>query len=233
VTAQSANILIVGVGGLGCPASLALAKARVERLTLVDPDVVELTNLHRQPWFRTSDIGKPKVLVAAERLRAAFPQLEVQALAQRLDLSNVEALLRGHQIAIDGTDEIETKFLLSDAVGVTNVPVVYGGVLRMQGQVMAILPGGPCLRCLFEQPPAADEVPTCSGAGVLGSVAGAIGALQAIAALRVLRGELVPGEMLIFDGRSLRQRKITVRRAPGCGCSRPKSFRPEVRTCPA
>lgn len=233
MTAQSANILIVGMGGLGCPASLALAKAGVERFTFVDPDVVELSNLHRQPWFRTSDIGKPKVRVAAERLRAAFPQVEVRALAEHLEPSNVEALLHEHQIAIDGTDEIEAKFLLSDAVGVTHVPVVYGGVLRMQGQVMAVLPGGPCLRCLFEQPPAADEVATCSGAGVLGSVAGAIGALQAITALRVLRGELVSGEMLIFDGRSLRQRKITLRRAPDCGCSRSRSLRPEVRTCPA
>jgi adenylyltransferase/sulfurtransferase len=145
----------------------------------------------------------------------------------------VEALLHGHQIVIDGTDEIEAKFLLSDAVSVTNVPVVYGGVLRMQGQVMAIVPGGPCLRCLFEQPPPADEVPTCSGAGVLGSVAGTIGALQAITALRVLRGELVPGEVLIFDGRSLRQRKITVRRSPECMCRRPRNFPPEVRTWPA
>jgi molybdopterin-synthase adenylyltransferase len=232
VSADRAHILIVGMGGLGCPASLSLAKAPVKRLTLVDPDAVELTNLHRQPWFRTSDIGKPKVLVAAERLRAAFPRLEVEAVVHRLGPSNVESLLQGHQIAIDGTDEIEAKFLLSDAVASTNVPVVYGGVLRMHGQVMAILPGGPCLRCLFERAPAADELPTCSGAGVLGSVAGAIGALQAITALRVLRGELVPGEMLILDGQSLRHRRITVGRALDCRCARPKGFLPEVSSWP-
>ena len=233
MTVHSARVLIVGMGGLGCPASLALARAGAERLTVIDPDAVELTNLHRQPWFRTSDIGKPKAMVAAARLRGAFPRLEVQPRVGRVDFNNVQTLVKDHDIALDCTDEIEAKFLLSDAVAPSRVPVIYGGVVRFEGQVMALLPGGPCLRCFFEQPPAAEDVPSCSRAGILGSVAGVIGALQAVTAVRVLNGEQIAGEMVVFDGRTLRQRQIGVRRRPDCLCTRAKSSATEVRTCPA
>src|SRR5262249_12438985 len=134
MTVRSARILIVGMGGLGHPASLALARAGAERLTVIDPDAVELTNLHRQPWFRTSDIGKPKAIVAAERLRAAFPRLQIQPLVGRVDLGNVQTLVKDHKIALDCTDQIEAKFLLSDAVAPIRVPVIYGGVVRFEGQ---------------------------------------------------------------------------------------------------
>ena len=196
MTVRSARILIVGMGGLGCPASLALARAGVERLTVIDPDAVDLTNLHRQPWFRTSDIGKPKAVVAAERLRSAFPRLEVQPLIQRVDLGNAQKLVTGHDIALDCTDQIEAKFFLSDVVAPSRVPVIYGGVVRFEGQVMALLPGGPCLRCLFEQPPAAEDVPSCSRAGILGPVAGVIGGvLMPMPCPAVMRSQLADGSI--------------------------------------
>lgn len=209
--------LIVGLGGLGCPASLALAQGGVRRFTFIDPDRVDVSNLHRQPWYRTDDLGAEKVLIARRRLVAAFPDAQVEALPERVTAENVSSLLGSHDVTVDGTDSIATKFLLSDAGVLTGRPVVYGGVLRMEGQVMLIRRGGPCLRCLFEQPNE-DDVPTCAQAGVLGSVAGLIGAWQAQAALRCLdepRSE--PQEMLsIFDAHRMLQRRVVVKRAVDC-----------------
>jgi adenylyltransferase/sulfurtransferase len=214
------RVLVIGVGGLGCPASLALSMAGVRTLALVDPDRVEESNLHRQLWYRRSDLGKLKVETAAIRLRRAFPRSQIEPIAVRVDERNVDALLRAHSVAIDGTDGMETKFMLSDAAVRCAVPLVYGGVLGMQGQAMLIAPGGPCLRCLFEAPPTPDDAPRCSEAGVLGSVAGVVGAVQAAFAYQVLRRRADPGKLVSIDGRSLRQRAIAVRRAadcPACG----------------
>jgi len=210
--------VIVGMGGLGCPAAVALARAGVDRLTLVDPDVVEVSNLHRQPLYGPEDVGRPKVEVAAERLQRAFPELEVETWALRVGPADVELLLRRHAIGIDGTDSVEAKFLLSDAVARTGTPLVSGGVVQWGGQAMRIDPGGACLRCLFGTPPGEDEVPTCARAGVLGSLAGVVGALQAALALGA---PSAPGRstLHVVDGRSLRFRSLTVPRASGCpGC---------------
>ncbi len=204
--------LVVGLGGLGCPASLELARAGCA-LTLIDPDQVERSNLHRQLWHRDDDLGRPKVLSAAEKLRAAFPGCAVEALHRRLDEQNADALFAAHDVVIDGTDGVEVKFLLSDAALRTGTPVVWGGVLRLEGQAMRIRRGGPCLRCLFEAPPT--EAPTCAQAGVLGPVAGLVGALQASLALS---GEEEPGvaRLHLFDGLKLTARQVVVRRQADC-----------------
>lgn len=214
-----ARVLIVGLGGLGCPVSLALAAEGVRRFTFVDPDTVELTNLHRQPWHHTADLGRPKVVSASERLRKAFPSAEVNARIDRLDEQNALELFGQHTLVIDGTDRIDAKFLLSDAAVRAGVPLIYGGVLKMEGQAMAIRPGGPCLRCLFETPPSDDAVPTCAQAGVLGPVAGYVGALQALLALTLLRGEGRTDELellRVFDAGALAQRTVRIRRARDC-----------------
>jgi adenylyltransferase/sulfurtransferase len=217
-------VLIVGVGGLGCPASLALARAGVRagirKLTLIDPDVVEATNLHRQPWHHDADLGRPKVLSAKEKLAAGFPQLEVDALQQRVATDNADALFRAHQLVIDATDGVETKFLLSDTAVRTGTPLIYGGVLRFEGLAMRIEPGGPCLRCLFESPP--DDAPTCAQAGVLGSMAGLMGALQAELALQQ-NAEPGVATLQVVDGRSLTFRAVRVRKRADCSCAGAKS----------
>ncbi len=223
----SARVLVVGAGGLGCPASLALARAGVGRLTLVDPDRVDVTNLHRQLWHRTSDVGRLKVESAAEGLRRAFPALRVDTLAERLDDRDAGPLFQAHDAVVDATDGTSTKLFLSDMAVATGVPLVYGGVLRMQGQAMRVEPGGPCLRCVYEEAPSPDAVPTCAQAGVLGSMAGLVGALQAGLVLERLTGAVPParGEALlhVLDGATLRGRQVRVRRAPDCeGCSRPR-----------
>src|SRR5450755_1879716 len=117
--------IIIGMGGLGCPASLALAQANVRRLTLVDADRVELSNLPRQPWYRTEDVGQPKVLVSAERLREAFPGLAVTSVLEQARPDTVESLVRGHDVVVDGTDSVAAKYFLSDSVASTGVPLVF------------------------------------------------------------------------------------------------------------
>ena len=210
------RVLVIGMGGLGCPASLALAYAGVREFTIADPDVVELSNLHRQPWYRSSDVGSPKVEVAAERLRDAFPSARVTALPFRVDSERAASLFVEHDVIIDGTDDVESKFLLSQIAVRHRVPLVHGGVIRFEGQAMLIAPEGPCLRCLFE-PPTRDETTSCARAGVLGTVAGVIGATQAVLGLAALNGEGNRyGRLIVFDGWKLSERAIAVSRAPDC-----------------
>ncbi|QSQ15859.1 HesA/MoeB/ThiF family protein [Myxococcus landrumensis] len=221
---ERSRVLIVGAGGLGCPASLALAQAGVGHLTLADPDQVDVTNLPRQLWHRPGDVGRNKAESAVAGLARAFPALSTEALPERVDANNVEGLFRAHDAVIDATDGVLTKFFLSDVAVLTGVPLVYGGVLRMQGQAMRVEPGGPCLRCLYETPPAPDAVPTCAQAGVLGSLAGLVGAVQALLVLELLTGasRRVPGEatLHVLEGLTLLGRRTRVERAPECpGCA--------------
>ncbi len=210
--------VIIGMGGLGCPAAVSLAGAGARRLTLVDGDVIETSNLHRQPLYAPPDVGRPKVEVARERLGRAFPGVDIEIWQRRVGPADVDALLSRHALAIDGTDSVEAKFLLSDAVARTGTPLVSGGVVQWGGQAMRIDPDGACLRCLYGTAPREDEVPTCARAGVLGSLAGVLGALQASLALGPAspRGQ---STLHVVDGRTLRFRTLTVRRVPGCpGC---------------
>ena len=230
------RVLVVGAGGLGCPASLALAQAGVGALTLVDPDRVDMTNLHRQLWHRTADVGRPKVESAADGLRRAFPRLGVETLLGRVAGDNAAALFQAHDAVVDATDGTATKLFLSDVAVATGVPLVYGGVLRMQGQAMRVEPGGPCLRCLYEEEPSPDALPTCAQAGVLGSMAGWVGALQALLLLEALglgreHAPRVPGEgvLHVLEGTTLRGRQVRVRRTPDCpGCARPRPLVPPL-----
>ena len=214
------RVLIVGAGGLGCPASLALARAGVGAITFADPDVVDPTNLHRQLWHRDEDVSRRKVESAARRLSQAFPAVEVDALPVAVEAGNADALFRAHDAVVDATDGIETKFLLSDAAVRTRTPMVYGGVLRMEGQVMEIGAGGPCLRCLFDAPPDPASVATCAQAGVLGSVAGVVGAMQARILVERLRNPTatLQGFSILrrFEGVALRTREVCVRRSADC-----------------
>lgn len=206
------RVLVIGVGGLGCPASLALAP-HASAMTLVDPDVVDLTNLHRQPWHHPGDVGRPKVESARAKISKLFPALRLTVAQRAVGAADVEGLFRDHDVVLDATDGVETKFLLSDASVLTRVPLVYAGVLRFEGLAMRIEPGGPCLRCLFETPPT--DVPTCAQAGVLGSMAGLVGGLQA----RLARfPNAVPGvaQLHVLDGHGLTFRTVKVRRRVDC-----------------
>lgn len=204
------RVLIVGAGGLGCPALFALEGAGVA-ITVVDDDVVDLSNLHRQVAYRAADVGVPKV----EALRRRFP--DVRGLRGRVDAANARALVRAFDVVLDGTDRLETKFLLNDACVGEGVALVHGGVIGWAGQLMAILPGEACYRCLFEAPPPPGCVGTCAEDGVIGPVAGVVGTLMAREALNILDGRPeLASALLVFDGRSGERRPVRFRRRAGC-----------------
>lgn len=193
------RVLVVGVGGLGSPVALSLADSNaVSRLTLVDPDRVELSNLHRQLLLRDGDLGAPKVVAAADALRARRPRarakkggdsLEIVSLPRRLGLDNAARLFREHDLVIEGSDDLPTKFLVNDHACALRVPAIIGGVVRFSGQVMTVWPGAACYRCLFEDPPEAELAASCSQAGVLGPACGVVAGLMSIEAQRILAGE--------------------------------------------
>jgi molybdopterin/thiamine biosynthesis adenylyltransferase len=219
---RSSSALVVGMGGLGCPAALYLAAAGVGRLGLLDDQEVELSNLQRQVLFADADRGRPKPLAAGERLQALDPAIELVPLLDTFRADNAERILRGYDVVIDGTDAFETKFLLSDAAVITRARLVHGAVLGWAGQVSTIVPGGACLRCLFREPPDMGAVPSCEEAGILGPVTGVVGSFQALEAIKVLlkTGDLLSGRILQFDGLRGSTRVTTFPRDPDCpACS--------------
>jgi molybdopterin/thiamine biosynthesis adenylyltransferase/rhodanese-related sulfurtransferase len=224
---KAARILLVGAGGLGSPAALYLAAAGIGRLGIVDGDRVELSNLQRQVLFGMADLGRPKAEAAAERLRAMNPEIESVPLAVRLAAANAEELLAPWDLVIDGSDNAATRYLVNDACVKLGKPDVWGAVLRFEGQLAVFgLPGGPCYRCLFPEPPPPGTVPSCAEAGVLGVLPGIVGTLQASAAIDLaLHGAQasgLAGRFLVYDGKSLRFREISLAADPACpSCADP------------
>jgi molybdopterin/thiamine biosynthesis adenylyltransferase len=217
--------LIVGVGGLGAPAATALATAGVGTLGLVDPDAVELSNLHRQPLYATADVGRPKIEVAAERLRALAPALRIESWRIRFGTGDSH-LLRRFDVVLDGTDTIAAKFMLSDAAVALGVPLVHAGVLGFRAQLLTVLPGrSACYRCLFEEAPPPGDVPSCQEAGVLGPVTALAGALQAAEAVRLLAGEpaAFADRLLSIDLAAGTWRRVPVAPNPRCPACVPRA----------
>jgi molybdopterin/thiamine biosynthesis adenylyltransferase len=217
VTARGA--VIVGVGGLGAPAAAALAAAAVSPLTLIDDDVVEASNLPRQPLYETGDVGTSKVEAAARRLRAHHAELRVTAIRTRIDAANAHDLLAGHSVILDGTDGLPSKALLNDAALALGIPLVHAGAVGLDGQLLTILPGrSACLRCLFPELPGEDDLPTCQQSGILGPVVGAIGLAAASEVRRIVSGEPpeLANRLAILDGTRVRWRIVTLRPNPRC-----------------
>jgi adenylyltransferase/sulfurtransferase len=216
--AEDAGVLVVGAGGLGCPALYALA-ARGVPVTVVDDDVVDVSNLQRQILHRAADVGRPKVESARDALLRRWPALEVTALALRVEAGNVDDLLsaRGFAAVLDGTDSFESKFLLNDACVRAGAPLVHGGVVGWIGQLMSVVPGHACYRCLFEAPPPPGHAPSCRDAGVLGAAAGVIGGRMAEEAIAIRDGApRLAGALETFDARTGQRRRIAIRPRPGC-----------------
>lgn len=196
-----AKVLIVGAGGLGSPASLYLAAAGVGTIGLVDGDQVSLSNLQRQVIHATSDVGRAKVDSAAEKLKAINPEIDIVKHEIFLSEDNALDLIRPYDFVIDGTDNFATKYLVNDACVMLNKSFCMGGISRYAGQVMTHRPGTACYRCLFPEPPNIAEVETCSVVGVLGSIAGMLGTVQATEAIKCLAGvgEPLYNTLLTFD----------------------------------
>ena len=215
-----ASVLVVGAGGLGVPVLQYLAAAGVGRIGVVDDDVVESSNLHRQPLYEVADIGRQKAVVAAERLRRMNHDLRCEAIAGRVDPGNVDALVAGHDLVVECTDNLRTKFLVNDAVVSGGKPAVFASVYQYEGQLQAWLPepDWPCLRCLWPEAPRDGMVGNCAEAGVLGPVPGTLGAMQAMLALRILLGiEPAPLRgLVVVNLLDNTTQNITAARDPAC-----------------
>jgi adenylyltransferase/sulfurtransferase len=216
---RSASALLVGAGGLGSPLGIYLAAAGLGRIGLVDFDVVDLSNLQRQVLYETQDVGRSKIELASQRLRAINPHVEIESHDLRLTSDNALELLAPYDLVIDGTDNFATRYLVNDACVLLGKPNVYGSIFRFEGQVSVFWADkGPCYRCLYPEPPAPGAVPSCAEGGVLGILPGVIGSLQATEAIKLLlgRGESLIGRLLLFDALEMRFRELRLRKDPRC-----------------
>lgn len=224
----SSRVLLVGAGGLGSPAAMYLAAAGVGTLALIDDDRVERNNLQRQILHVDAAVGQAKTRSAGERLAALNPGIAIETVQARLDAGNVDAIIDGYDLVIDGADNFPTRYLLNDACLRSGTPWVYGAVQGFRGQASLFAPGqGPCYRCLFpEPPPAAAFAPNCAEAGVLGVLPGVIGLIQATEAIKHLLGlgEPLIGRLLGYDALAMRFTETRLPRdpeCPACGGGRP------------
>jgi molybdopterin/thiamine biosynthesis adenylyltransferase/rhodanese-related sulfurtransferase len=216
---KRARVLCVGSGGLGAPLALYLAAAGVGRLGLVDFDRVDFTNLQRQVLYGTSDVGRPKLEAAQQRLADLNPEIEIVPYETRLTSENALDILEPWDIVVDGTDNFPTRYLVNDACVLLGKPNVYGSIFRFEGQVSVFgMPEGPCYRCLYPEPPPPGLVPSCAEGGVLGVLPGIIGSLQAMEVLKLILGIGQPlvGRLLLFDALAMRFRELRLRRNPDC-----------------
>jgi len=232
---KAGRVLLVGAGGLGSPAALYLAAAGVGRLSLVEFDRVDVTNLQRQVLHGTKDVGRPKAESARDRLRDLNPHVSLAIHDVRLDAGNALALVRDHDLVVDGTDNFATRYLLNDACVLADRPYVHASIFRFDGQASVFATaGGPCYRCLYPSPPAPGEVPSCAEGGVLGVLPGLLGTIQATEALKLLAGIGQPlvGRLLLVDALAMQFRTVNVRRDPDCPACGTRAIR-EVREGPA
>ncbi|MGH8184522.1 MAG: molybdopterin-synthase adenylyltransferase MoeB [Rhodanobacteraceae bacterium] len=220
---EQSRVVVLGAGGLGSPAAFYLAAAGVGTLVIADDDVVERSNLQRQILHTDDRIGASKLDSAAQALHALNPRVNIEGLPERVTAANVEALLDGADVVLDGADNFPVRYLLNDACVKLAIPLVYGAVQRFQGQVSVFDAGrqrgrAPCYRCLFPQPPAPEDAPNCSEAGVLGVLPGVVGMLQATEAIKLLLGIGQPliGRVLMFDALAMRFHETHLAPEPEC-----------------
>ena len=214
---KSASVAVIGAGGIGSAVLPALGGAGVGRLTIIDDDVVEIANLHRQPLFREADAGQPKTVLAADAMARLNRFVELQPVRQRINASNADALLAGHDLVIDGSDNFATRLAVSDACVAAGIPLLSAAAVQFQGQV-ALFRGRPCYRCFVGDAFDADDCDNCAELGVLGALSATVGSFAALLAINaVVRiGEDQAGLLHLFDGQKLAWRTIRIPADPGC-----------------
>ncbi|MBX3161480.1 MAG: molybdopterin-synthase adenylyltransferase MoeB [Deltaproteobacteria bacterium] len=214
-----AKVLCIGAGGLGSPSSMYLAAAGVGRIGVIDDDVVDASNLQRQILHATDRVGTPKVDSAEATLRGLNPDVVVDKHRTRITSENALALIGGYDVVIDGADNFATRYLVNDCALRLGKPVVHASIFRFEGQI-TVFPanGAPCYRCLYPQPPPAEEAPSCAEAGVLGVLPGIMGVLQATEAIKLVLGlgDTLAGRLLVYDALKTRFRELKLRRDPKC-----------------
>jgi adenylyltransferase/sulfurtransferase len=218
----NSKVLVIGAGGLGSPAILYLAAAGVGTIGIVDFDVVDLSNLQRQIIHNTERVGTPKVESARKTVEMLNPDVKVIAYNTRISKENIMDIIKDYDVVLDGTDNFPTRFLINDACYFAGKPLVSAAMLRFEGQVSVfdfrMKEQSPCYRCLFPEPPPPGLVPSCQEAGILGSIGGIMGCIQATEAIKLILGigEPLVGKLLIMDALSMDFRKVKLRKDPNC-----------------
>jgi adenylyltransferase/sulfurtransferase len=216
---NAAKVLLIGAGGLGSPSALYLAASGVGHMTIIDPDVVDLSNLQRQIIHDTSSVGVPKAESAKKRIAEINPNVKVNAIQDHINNDNVRQLVREHDIVVDGTDNFQTRYMVNDACVFEKKLNVYGSIFRFDGQSTVFCdPEGPCYRCLYPEPPPPGMVPSCAEGGVLGILPGIIGVMQATEAIKLIIGKGTPliGRLLLYDALQMKFRELKIRKDPNC-----------------
>jgi len=216
---KDASVLLVGLGGLGSPLAMYLAAAGIGRIGIVEFDVVDVSNLHRQVLFGSSQVGQPKLACGAARLRDLNPHIAVDEHAGALTRDNAREIVAGYDIVADGADNFATRYLVNDACVLEGKPLVSASILAFEGQLAVYNhDGGPCYRCLFPVPPPPGVVPSCAEGGVLGILPGVMGTLQATEVIKLLLGlgHVASGRLVHYDALSLAFSNFNVSRDPGC-----------------
>lgn len=216
----NAKVLLIGTGGLGSPVALYLAAAGVGTIGIADADEVDLSNLQRQVIHTTKDIGRAKVESAARTMQEINPDITIHQYPVLVSSDNILDLIKDYDFVIDGTDNFPAKFLINDACVMAGKPFSHAGINRFRGQLMTYVPKeGPCYRCVFKNPPPKEEVLTGKQVGVVGAVAGTIGTLQAMEAIKYIigQGDLLTGKLLTYDALTMEFRKVKLSR--DCNCA--------------
>ena len=215
---MNAKVLLIGAGGLGSPAALYLAAAGVGTLGIVDFDEVDITNLQRQILHHTHDVGRPKVISAAETIADINPDVRVVQHRLQLSSQNVLEVFRPYDIVVDCSDNFPTRYLVNDACVMLGKPCVHGSIFLFEGQASTFVPGQGCYRCLYPTPPPPGMVPSCAEAGVLGVLPGIVGAIQAVETIKLILslGKSLSGRLLLLDALGMEFRQVQVRRNPDC-----------------
>ncbi len=216
---KAARVLMIGAGGLGSPVGLYLAAAGVGTLGIVDPDIVDRSNLQRQVLHGTSSLGRTKLDSARDRLEDINPHVRIETHPVRFSSDNALELVAGYDVVVDGTDNFPTRYLVNDACVIAGKPNVYGSIFRFEGQNSVFwAERGPCYRCLFPEPPAPGSVPSCAEGGVLGVLPGIVGSIQAMETIKLLLGigEPLIGRLLLFDSLRMTFREMQLQRDPSC-----------------
>jgi molybdopterin/thiamine biosynthesis adenylyltransferase/rhodanese-related sulfurtransferase len=228
----NSKILLVGAGGLGSPSALYLAASGVGEMTIIDPDVVDLSNLQRQIIHSTDSVGKPKAESAKERIAEINPNVKVNAIVDQLSNENVRELVRNHDIVVDGTDNFQTRYMVNDACIFEGKLNVYGSIFRFDGQSTVFCsPDGPCYRCLYPEPPPPGMVPSCAEGGVLGILPGIVGIVQATEAIKLIMGKGNPliGRLMLYDALQMKFRELKIRKDPNCPVCGPNATIKELQ----
>ena len=216
---KQAKVLLVGTGGLGAPLGLYLAAAGIGRIGLVDFDIVDHTNLHRQVIHGTKDVGRKKLDSAIDRMRDINPNVQLDRHEVALTSENAFEVMKDYDIVVDGTDNFPTRYLVNDACVILKKPNVYGSIFRFEGQATVFAyQGGPCYRCLYPEPPPPGLVPSCAEGGVLGILPGMIGIIQATETVKLILGIGQPlvGRLVLYDALDMKFRELKLRRNPEC-----------------